>query len=111
MFETVSSKHVLTDGAREIDVYPIEGSGHNDAFVMVYLPREKILIQADAFTPGPPGAPPPAPPNNANALALVDTIERLKLDVERHLPLQRTDRAQRGALPRRRKVARLESGA
>ena len=54
--------------------------------LMVYLPKEKLLIQADAYTPLPPNAPPPSPPN-ANNVNLVDNIERLKLAVDRILPL------------------------
>ena len=54
---------------------------------MVYLPKEKLLIQADAYTPGAPGAKPAAPPNNANTVNLVQNLERLKLSVERVLPL------------------------
>jgi glyoxylase-like metal-dependent hydrolase (beta-lactamase superfamily II) len=83
----VNDKLVLDDGKRKVEVHRIRPSEHVDTFLMVYLPAEKLLIQADAFTPGPPGSPPPAPPNNANALALVQNIERLKLAVERHLPL------------------------
>jgi len=45
-----------------------------------------LLIEADAYTPGPPNAPPPAQPN-LSAANLVDNIERLKLQVERILPL------------------------
>ena len=56
------------------------GGGHNDAFAMVYLPREKILIQVDAFTPAAANAPPPAAPNPF-AVNLYDNIIRLKLDV------------------------------
>jgi len=83
----VNEKLVLDDGARKVEVHRIHPSEHVDTFLMVYLPAERLLIQADAFTPGPPGAPPPAPPNNANQLTLVDNVERLKLQVERHLPL------------------------
>lgn len=53
---------------------------------MVYLPQEKLLIEADAYTPGPPKAPPPAKPND-NHVNLVQNVERLKLSVERILPL------------------------
>ena len=42
------------------EIYEIAGSGHNDGFLMVYLPREKILIEGDAYTPVAVGAPPPA---------------------------------------------------
>ena len=35
-FETVTGKHVLTDGKRSIEIHEITGSGHNDAFLLVY---------------------------------------------------------------------------
>jgi glyoxylase-like metal-dependent hydrolase (beta-lactamase superfamily II) len=86
-FVPVNDKLVLDDGARKVEVHRLRPSDHTDTFLMVYLPAEKLLIQADAFTPGPPNSPPPAPPNNYNQLTLVENIERLKLQVERHLPL------------------------
>jgi glyoxylase-like metal-dependent hydrolase (beta-lactamase superfamily II) len=79
-FETLTDKHVLTDGQRTIEVHQIAGGGHNDAFVMVYLPAERILIEADAWTPGAANAPPPATPNPF-AVNLYDNVQRLKLDV------------------------------
>ena len=79
-FETFSEKHTLTDGHRAIDVYPIQSSGHNDAFAMVYLPAEKILIEVDAFTPAAADVPPAATPNPFS-VNLYQNIERLKLDV------------------------------
>jgi glyoxylase-like metal-dependent hydrolase (beta-lactamase superfamily II) len=85
--EGVRDKRVLTDGTRTVEIHHIAGNLHADDLLMVYLPKEKLLVQADAFTPGPPGSPPPAPPNNSNQLTLVENIERLKLEVERHLPL------------------------
>jgi hypothetical protein len=53
---------------------------------MVHLPTEKILIEADAYTPLAPGASPPAVPN-ANNVNLIANIERLRLPVERIAPL------------------------
>jgi glyoxylase-like metal-dependent hydrolase (beta-lactamase superfamily II) len=79
-FETFTDKHVLTDGPRTIEVHQIAGSGHNDAFAMVYLPAEKILIEVDAYAPPAGNAPPPATPNPF-AVNLYDNIQRLKLDV------------------------------
>ena len=58
MFETFSDKHIVTDGRRSIEIYPIQGSGHNDAFAMVYLPAEKILVEVDVYTPPAANAPP-----------------------------------------------------
>jgi glyoxylase-like metal-dependent hydrolase (beta-lactamase superfamily II) len=79
----VGAKHVFSDGTRTVELHHIKGSIHADTFLMAYLPKERLLIQADAFTPG---APPASPPN-ANNVNLVDNIARLKLQVERILPL------------------------
>jgi glyoxylase-like metal-dependent hydrolase (beta-lactamase superfamily II) len=79
-FETFTDKHVLTDGKRSIEIHLIAGSGHNDAFAMVYLPTEKVLVEGDAYTPAAANAPPPAAPNPFS-VNLNDNIQRLKLDV------------------------------
>ena len=85
-FETFTDKHVLTDGKRTIEVHHIAGNGHNDAFAMVYLPAEKILIEVDAYAPPAAGAPMPAVPSPF-AVNLHDNIQRLKLDVRQIAPL------------------------
>ncbi|MBM3222347.1 MAG: hypothetical protein FJZ47_00880 [Candidatus Tectomicrobia bacterium] len=59
---------------------------HHDGFIMAYLPQEKLLVEADAYTPGAPNAAPPAQPNPVN-VNLYDNIERLKLTVDQILPL------------------------
>jgi glyoxylase-like metal-dependent hydrolase (beta-lactamase superfamily II) len=84
--EGVSGKRVLTDGVRTVEIFEMQGSVHAQGFLMVYLPAEKILIEADAYTPGPPNSPAPAQPN-ANHVNLVQNIEQNKLVVERILPL------------------------
>ncbi len=81
-----SGKHLINDGKRTIEVHDMQGSVHAQGFNMVWLPAERLLIQADAYTPGPPGSPPPPAPN-ANHVNLVQNIERLGLQVDRHLPL------------------------
>ena len=80
MFETVAGKHVLTDGKRSIEIHEITGSGHNDAYLLVYLPAEGVLFQSDAFTPAAANAPPAATPN-PYSVNLNENIERLKLNV------------------------------
>jgi glyoxylase-like metal-dependent hydrolase (beta-lactamase superfamily II) len=79
-FETYNGKHVLNDGNRSIELHDIAGNGHNDAFTLVYLPKEKILIEADAFTPTAANVPPPAQPN-PYTVNLYQNIVKLKLDV------------------------------
>jgi glyoxylase-like metal-dependent hydrolase (beta-lactamase superfamily II) len=99
-FETVADKHVLTDGKRAIEIYEIAGSGHNDGFLMVYLPKEKILVEGDAYTPVAAGAPPPA--INPYSVNLHENIQRLKLDVRQiaalHGPRVTTIADLRGAI-------------
>jgi len=85
-FETFGDKHVLTDGSRTIEIYKIAGGGHNDAFAMVYLPKEKILVEGDAYTPPAANAPPPTAANPF-AVNLDENISRLKLDVKQIAPL------------------------
>jgi len=85
-FLEVKDQHTMTDGTRTIEIQRINDSVHNDTFLMVYLPKEKILIEADAYTPLPPNAQPPATPN-ANNVNLVENIEKKKLAVDKILPL------------------------
>jgi predicted GH43/DUF377 family glycosyl hydrolase len=53
-----------------------------DGIVMVYLRKEKLLIEADVFTPGPVGAEPPKVPA-PSALNLEANVRRLNIDVDR----------------------------
>ena len=64
----------------------IQGTTHDDGIIMAYLPKEKLLVEADVYTPAPPNTAPPATPN-PNQVALHDNIERLKLSVDQILPL------------------------
>ncbi len=76
----------MSDGTRTLELLPIDGSVHTETFLMVYLPKEKLLIEADAYTPLAPNAPPPATPN-ANNVNLIENIERRKLAIDKILPL------------------------
>src|SRR5262249_28262616 len=61
--EAVGDKRVMTDGARTVELHQIAGILHHDGMLMVYLPREKLLSQADAFTPAAPNAKYMSPPS------------------------------------------------
>ena len=79
VIEGTGDKRVLTDGNQTLELYHIRGNFHNDGLLMAYLPKAKLLIQADAFHPRP-GAPSlPSPPQFT--VNLVENIQRLKLDV------------------------------
>jgi glyoxylase-like metal-dependent hydrolase (beta-lactamase superfamily II) len=82
IFQTVMDRAVLTDGARRVEIHRLADNPHNDGFLMVYLPAEKILVEADAYTPGP-AAPAPGSAVSPTTLNLHQNIQRLKLDVGR----------------------------
>jgi glyoxylase-like metal-dependent hydrolase (beta-lactamase superfamily II) len=84
-FETVNQKFVVSDGVRVLDLYPMQGLNHNANMLIAYFPKEKILVNADLYTPPAQGAPAPAP--NANIRSLNQNIQRLKLDVTQHVPI------------------------
>jgi len=84
--EGMQDKRVLSDGTRTVELYLIQGTVHGDGLIMAYLPKEKLLVEADAYTPAAPNATPPAQPNPAQ-VNLYDNIERLKLAVDQILPL------------------------
>jgi glyoxylase-like metal-dependent hydrolase (beta-lactamase superfamily II) len=85
-FRSFTTRLDLPDGKHPIEIHEIAGSGHNDAFAMIYLPADKLLAEADAWTPSPPGATPPAEVNPL-WINLEQNIARLKLDVARVAPL------------------------
>src|SRR5947199_1682228 len=83
--EAVNQKYVLSDGVRTIDLYPVQGLNHAATMLLVYLPKEKILVNADLYSPPAQGA--PAPAVNANMRTLQQNIQRLKIDVTQHVPI------------------------
>ena len=53
--------------------------------LMAFLPREKILINADLYSPPDPGAAPPTP--TAATKTLYQNMLKLQLDVAQHVPI------------------------
>jgi glyoxylase-like metal-dependent hydrolase (beta-lactamase superfamily II) len=84
--EGMQDKRVLSDGTRTVELYLIKGTVHDDGIIMAYLPKEKLLVEADVFTPAAPNAAPPAQPNPLH-VNLYDNLERLNLAVDQILPL------------------------
>jgi glyoxylase-like metal-dependent hydrolase (beta-lactamase superfamily II) len=84
--ETMTEKKVITDGEHTIELFHVQGSTHNEGMIIAYLPKQKVLLEADEFNVGPANAPTPASinPYHTNLLA---NIERLKLDVDRIIPV------------------------
>ena len=86
VIEAVGEKKVLTDGTHVVELYHMQGFGHHDGMLLVYLPKEKVLLEADGYNPQPANATPPSPAS-PYTLSLLDNIRRLKLDVQRIVPV------------------------
>jgi glyoxylase-like metal-dependent hydrolase (beta-lactamase superfamily II) len=86
-FETLTEKKVLTDGNHVIEVHHLQGSGHNEGLLVAYLPKEKILVEADAYNP-PAQVDAPVPlPISPFTTNLIDNLDRLKLDFDTVIPI------------------------
>jgi glyoxylase-like metal-dependent hydrolase (beta-lactamase superfamily II) len=86
-FMTVKDKLVLTDGNHVIELYHLQNFGHNDGMLVAYLPKEKVLLEADGFNPPPQTLTQKPATISPYTASLEDNIERLKLDVARIIPV------------------------
>jgi glyoxylase-like metal-dependent hydrolase (beta-lactamase superfamily II) len=85
VIEAVGDKSAITDGTRTLELYHLQASNHADTMLIAYLPKEKVLIEADVYIPAPPNAPPG--PVSQESVNLYNNINRLKLDVQQIAPL------------------------
>ena len=84
--ERVNQKYVLSDGVRTLELHPVQGATHIGPMLIAYLPKDKILVNADLYTPPAPGAQIPSQAMQG-IRALAQNIQRLKLDVATHATL------------------------
>ena len=52
MIEGVAEDRVLTDGTMTVNLYPFSGP-HSETMLLAYFPRERLLVEADVYNPGP----------------------------------------------------------
>ncbi len=84
--ESVGEKKVLTDGSHVVELYHMQNFGHHDGMLLAYFPKEKVLLEADGYNPPAATTTPPSLPS-PYTVSLVDNIRRLKLDVQRIVPV------------------------
>jgi len=82
--EGFGAKRVMTDARNTLELHHIRGNYHNDGLLMAYLPKEKLLVQADAFHPRP-GATWSYPSPPQFTVNLYENIQAQELDVARVL--------------------------
>ena len=85
MLQTFSDQFTISDGNQIIELYHVEGLNHSDNMTIAYLPKEKIVVNADLYSP--PAAGGNLPFVNNNAVVFYRNLKRLKLDVARHVPI------------------------
>jgi glyoxylase-like metal-dependent hydrolase (beta-lactamase superfamily II) len=82
-YEQVTENYVLSDGTRNMNIYYVQPLDHVEGMLMVYLPKEKIVIEADLFDTH---VPPPTRATAANR-SFYNQVQRLKLDVSTIVPI------------------------
>jgi len=92
-----AAKYAITDGERILEIFHVQDmayeledqslahGNHSADMLMVYLPKEKILINADLYSPPAQGAPTPTP--TAGMRTLYQNMRKQKLDVVQHVPI------------------------
>ena len=90
-----TAKYVVTDGEQILEVIRVQDmyyelgdrslryGHHSEDMLMVYLPRERILLNADLYSPR--GQAPMEP--TLGMRTLYENIRKLKLNPERHVPI------------------------
>jgi len=74
IFELVGEKYVHADDTRTVELHLVQGLAHAAGMLIVYIPREKIVVQADLYDPR-------AQAPNASSRTFYETLQRLELDV------------------------------
>ncbi|MBK5294501.1 MAG: MBL fold metallo-hydrolase [Acidobacteriia bacterium] len=81
-YETVRENYILSDGTRNMHISYVQPLAHVEGMLMAYLPKEKIVIEADLYDPSTGNATPTA----ANR-AFYSHVQRLGLDVATIAPI------------------------
>ena len=85
VIESVADKRLLSDDTQTLELYRLQGSNHADTMLIGYLPKAKVLIEADVYNPAPPNVPPG--PLVKETVNLYENLKRLNLDVQQITPL------------------------
>jgi hypothetical protein len=80
--ETVDAEREFKDQTMTVMLYHVAGNPHSDTMLMAYIPRDRLLVEADAFSPGS-----QVQPYAAN---LMENIVKRNRRVDRVVPLHGT---------------------
>ena len=77
--ETVGDDKAYSEPSMTVQLFHVAGNPHSDTMLMAYIPRERVLIVVDAYSPG-------AGPH-IYAANLLENIQKRQLRVDRIVPL------------------------
>ena len=77
--ESVGEKKVITGNGHTVELYHMTDFGHHPGMMMAYFPKERLLVEADVYSPA--GAVHPFAAN------LLENIKKRNLKVDRIVPL------------------------
>jgi glyoxylase-like metal-dependent hydrolase (beta-lactamase superfamily II) len=77
VIETMTDKHVFTDGNQTLEIHEVKGLPHADGMLIAYLPKHNIVAYADMFNLVAPGQPPVPNPPVVGTQVFVKNLERL----------------------------------
>jgi glyoxylase-like metal-dependent hydrolase (beta-lactamase superfamily II) len=77
MVKGISEDTTLSDGTMTVNLYPLSGP-HSETMLIAYLPRERLLVEADVYNPG---------PVQAFAAHFLGELKKRNLRIDRMVPL------------------------
>jgi glyoxylase-like metal-dependent hydrolase (beta-lactamase superfamily II) len=77
--ETVDTEREIKDASQTVMLYHVAGNPHSDTMLMAYIPRDRLIVEVDAFSPGS-----AVQPYAAN---LLENIQKRTLRVDKIVPL------------------------
>ncbi len=81
LIEGVGEKRVFADAMHTAELYHIQGLPHAEDMLVMYLPKEKIVVYADMYNVPAANNPVPNPPV-VGTVVMMDNLARLQLDFD-----------------------------
>ena len=82
-YETIRENYVISDGTRNLNVHYVNPLQHVEGMLIAYLPKEKLLFEADLLDTNQPR---PSSPT-ADQRSFYDAVRKIGLDVDQIVPV------------------------
>jgi glyoxylase-like metal-dependent hydrolase (beta-lactamase superfamily II) len=82
-YEAIRENFIVSDGTRNLNVHYVNPLSHVEGMLIAYLPREKLLFEADLLDTNQPSPPEPTRDHRS----FYDAVVKLGLEVDRIVPV------------------------